>query len=263
MERDQSLSPSTQTISAGSRHLSISPIDVDDPEMMDFGDVPDVSTGHKRTHSEMVVPENATKMPPTPETPENSNQLSRTRLQESEKPASKTSVMGPPALKHQKSFDQNGLPTSAQREAETPDGSPLPRSTKAKKATQKKRESAVKLAKEHGNRHDGDQSGSNGTSDRQREPRAAVADDGAEEQHDSEATEDQDEYVEGDEEDDEGEVEDEDEGHGDSPEVPIEPFDWNAIEKRLGTALVAKKLEEQRLWEEYSLLINVSFDIIS
>lgn len=225
---------------------------------MYFGDDPESPTAHKRTHSEMAVLGNTSKLPPTPQTPEESIQSTRLRLRENEKPAARTRVMGPPAPPRDKNLDQHGLPPSAQKEAETPDGSPLPRSNKVNTATQRKRESATKLRKEHEIPREGDQSEDTGTSDHQKELRSTLVNDGAQQQHDAEAAEDQDEHSEdGEEEDDDaGEVDDEDEG--DLPELPMKPFGWAALQTRLGAELADKKREEDQLWEEFTTLVNVS-----
>ncbi|GAB7341528.1 hypothetical protein MBLNU457_7745t1 [Dothideomycetes sp. NU457] len=254
MDRDQP--PSSWTVAAGSRHGSSSPTESDTPEMMDFDDVPESPTGHKRTHGEMAESENMSKLPPTPQTPEDSNQPIRSRLQENEKPVLKTRLMGPPPPPRQTSSDQNDLPPSAQAEAQTPDGSPLPRSAKVNKATQRKRAVHTKLRGEDETCHEeGDQSESNGMSNREKQSLPTVADDAAEQQHDSEANEDQDEDSEDDEEPEEVE-DDASEDNEDLPGNPIEPFDWDALEENYHEVIRTKAAEETKLWQEYTRLCS-------
>jgi len=218
----------------------------------------DSPTGHKRTHEEMSAPDTNVKMPLTPQTPESSNQHGRARLRENEKPVSTSSSMGPPAMPRRRSSDENDMPTSGQKETETPDGSPPPRSTEVKKARQRKRERDMKASVSQGEQAESELSEITRKNKRPHEVQVSTTSEIAAQGQDTPEEHTDEEEGSGDEEIEDEQVGDEDDADGLAPGDPIKPFDWLALEKRYQDMITSKAEEESKLWDEYCSLTNVS-----
>jgi len=220
----------------------------------------DSPTGHKRRHEETSAPDTNVNMPLTPQTPESSNQHGLARPRENEKPVSASSNMGPPAKPRRKSFDENDMPTSGQKETQTPDGSPPPRSTEVKKAQQQKRERDMKVSALQEEQAEAERTVTIGKTKGSHDLEVSTTSELAAQHQDTSEEDTEEEEGSGDEEMEDERAEEEDD-ESLAPGDPIKSFDWIALEKRHEDMITSQTEEETKLWNEYCALSNVSTTI--